>query len=596
MKKCRRVEKVVFGAGLFAVLLSFIPYLVLGTDSVIPYHDQLDGEILAYLLRAKHLFSGENIIPEFLGGAAKTALTPPAPLAVLLFCVLKPFTAYLFLQFTGQITAYIGMYLLTGQVTKKPLIAALCALLFAFLPFRPVYGLSQFGLPLLFLSIYNLYKNKHTAASLVYIGIYAGMSSLVLCGFGVISVWGILLLVLFFRKKLKGCGRLVLGFFLMTAVYVLENFDLILQISGIAGSYTSHKAEYVISGGSFFSYFLNSFLYNGQYSEDYHVGILIACGVTLIFGFLTYKHRSAGERKKQRLMGTLLGILLLLCIPGALWQWEPVAGLRSLMGSLGAFQVERFLWLAPAVWYLLFACVLDFWLDRELLQVQEKGGLYKRLRLLGAAGLLVICGITGVQIMKSSFLKPCVQALTDTLRGAVSIGGLAMPRRGISWEDYYADGVMEQVESYIRDTTGMEQEEYRVASLGIDPAAALYHGFYTVDGYSNNYSLEYKHQFRETIAPELERSPYLQNYYDNWGNRCYLFSSETPAYYTIEKGTFWYQDLQIDTEALSALSCRYILSAAYIVNSEEMGLTLLSEEPFETDTSYYRIFLYEICR
>lgn len=57
----------------------------------------------------------------------------------------------------------------------------------------------------------------------------------------------------------------------------------------------------------------------------------------------------------------------------------------------------------------------------------------------------------------------------------------------------------------IDDAIGRDKSTYRVAHLGISPAPSLMHGFYTVDGYSNNYSLEYKHRFREVIAAELEK-------------------------------------------------------------------------------------------
>ena len=164
----------------------------------------------------------------------------------------------------------------------------------------------------------------------------------------------------------------------------------------------------------------------------------------------------------------------------------------------------------------------------------------------------------------------------------------------ISWSDYFAIGVMEQVEEYIRETERLEQSEYRVVSLGIDPVAALYHGFYTLDGYSNNYDVEHKHAFREVIAPELARNEWLRYYYDDWGNRCYLFSAEIPGYYNIEKGSAWYNDLQINTEALKELGCTYILSAAYIVNAADLKLELLQEEAFETEESYYRIYIYKL--
>lgn len=153
---------------------------------------------------------------------------------------------------------------------------------------------------------------------------------------------------------------------------------------------------------------------------------------------------------------------------------------------------------------------------------------------------------------------------------------------------------MEQVREFLDDYTGKNVDEYRVVSLGIDPAAALYHGFYCLDGYSNHYPLEYKKKFRKIILPELERNEYLRQYYDNWGNRCYLFSSECPGYYTIEKHGFSYMDYRINTKALYKMGGRYLLSAALIQNAEGQGLSLLREKPFETEDSYYCIYIYEV--
>ena len=142
--------------------------------------------------------------------------------------------------------------------------------------------------------------------------------------------------------------------------------------------------------------------------------------------------------------------------------------------------------------------------------------------------------LTGVDVLRNSNLKPNVQKLRSPDYGL------------LSFRDYYAIGVMEQVEAYLLEQTGQKPEDYRVVSLGIDPAAALYQGFYCLDGYSNNYSLEYKHSFRRIIAPELEKSQYLQEYFDDWGNRLYLFSAECPGYYTIEKNGFYFQDYALD--------------------------------------------------
>ena len=54
-------NKQIFVMGLLAVLLSFIPYIILGIDSIVPYHDQLDVEFINYMYQAKYLFNGMEL-------------------------------------------------------------------------------------------------------------------------------------------------------------------------------------------------------------------------------------------------------------------------------------------------------------------------------------------------------------------------------------------------------------------------------------------------------------------------------------------------------------------------------------------------------
>ena len=41
------------------------------------------------------------------------------------------------------------------------------------------------------------------------------------------------------------------------------------------------------------------------------------------------------------------------------------------------------------------------------------------------------------------------------------------------------------------------------------------------------------------------------------------------------------------------MGAKYILSSVYLVDAEKLGLKRVCEEPFETEDSYYTIFLYE---
>ena len=200
--------------------------IILGTNSFVYYHDQLDGELIAYIYQAKYLFSGNNIIPEFMKGAAKTSLIAPAPLGVLLFRFFSPFTAYMILLVLGQSCAYIGMFKLIMRIVQNHYIAFLTAMLYAFLPFLPVYGLAQYGVPLLLYCFLLLYEKKHILPAFLFIAFYTTMSSPVLIGF----VWillGFALLIYFAATKRIRVQKLLLGsFVLMLVLYIATNIIL----------------------------------------------------------------------------------------------------------------------------------------------------------------------------------------------------------------------------------------------------------------------------------------------------------------------------------------------------------------------------------
>lgn len=567
----QKLHRVWFFLGLAAVAVMAVPYLLLGENAVINYHDQLDGELIAYILQARHLFRGDSL-PEFMGGMPKTALVPPAPGFVPLFLTGRYFAALIIMQMTGSMVGYLGMYLLAREVHVREWIAACTAVLFAYLPFLPVYGLAQYGIPLLFWCVLQLKRKRHLAAAYLYVACYALTSSLVLVGFGLLGM-GVLWLLWLLWKQRDRAPVFLGAWLLLLGIYVAENYRLLGEVLGLGGTQVSHKSEYVLSAVPFFGTFWQNLTRGGQHSEDYHLLLLAGTLAALLAGCVFRDDRVG---RFQRVAGICLLWNLFLCLVAAFWDSAGGVWLRNRMAALGAFQLNRLLWIAPVFWYLAFACGGAVCL--ELLGRQ--GGRIAG-RLLGVA-LGAAAAVCGVQILLAGDVKSNIQKLRNPDYGL------------LSYREYYAIGVMEQVKDFLGETAGTEPSEYRVVSLGIDPAAALYHGFYCLDGYSNNYPAEYKHDFRRVLAPELERSDYLRNYFDGWGNRCYLYSSECPGYYTIEKGGFYFQEYRLDTEALKELGGDYLLSAAYIANAQEQGLILLNETPLETEDSYYRIYIYAV--
>ncbi len=592
MKKL--ASNLIFILGLIAVAVSFLPYLILGQDAIFTYHDQLDGEVIAYLLNARHLgYSGP--FWEFMGGAAQTALVPPAPAFVLLFAAVDAHVALSLMQLVGSLVGYLGMYYLIKtlknmvEINSVPtwlgeLVIVAISVIYAYLPFLPAYGLSQYGMPLLLACFLWITQGVGVCMSdgcppvgskiqrvfhWIYIALYGLSSSLVLCGFGILGAIAVAVIVLFIRKKKENALRLLGAGALLTVVAGMVNIRLLGQVLFGLGE-VSHKEGYVNHGENFLVTFWNNLIQGKVHTNDFHEIFLWGILIVFVLFLITRKYQ-----KLVTVMGIALGSIVILSAISALWDSTVGVALRECLGGLRSFQMNRLLWMTPVLWYLCLGLAMlgvANW-------VWEHTTYYTWIILIAMGGILLV---TGGKVALGSHLKPNAIKLFNGYYQA------------ISFSDYYAIGVMEQVEEYIEETTGQRKQDYYVANFGIDPAAALYHGFYCLDGYSNNYSLEYKNQFREVIAGELDRNDYIRQNFDDWGNRCYIFSSECPGYYTIEKGGFYLKDFRIDTNLLKEMGGKYLLSAVYIENGPDIGLELVRENPFETDDSYYRIYLYEV--
>ncbi|MDD4776015.1 MAG: DUF6044 family protein, partial [Syntrophomonas sp.] len=159
-----------------------------------------------------------------------------------------------------------------------------------------------------------------------------------------------------------------------------------------------------------------------------------------------------------------------------------------------------------------------------------------------------------------------------------------------TYREFFAEQQFQEIKEYI----GRPQPDYRVVSIGIHPSISLYNGFYTLDGYASNYPLEYKHQFRRIIAPELEKSPFYRDYFDSLGgSRCYVFVEKLMYNSMMTKGSgIKIERLDIDTAQLKAMGGRYILSALEIENAGAIGLGL--EKVFEHQDSAWKIYLYQV--
>jgi len=114
----------------------------------------------------------------------------------------------------------------------------------------------------------------------------------------------------------------------------------------------------------------------------------------------------------------------------------------------------------------------------------------------------------------------------------------------------------------------------RVASIGIDPMIAAMNDINIIDGYHNIYPLSYKKKFRKIIQEELNQNDVLKKYYDDWGNRVYMFYSNK-------------NNLLFNFKEAKNLGAEYIISS-FVIKNENLELNRLLRDINN------KIYLYKI--
>lgn len=577
-RKMEKTEKMFFLAGLFMAGFLVLPYLLLGQGSFVEVHDQLDGEVVNYMYQAKY-FLKAGPIREFMNGMGKAAMLPPAPIGVLFYKVLSPFAAFAMMHMIEIFVAFVSMFFLCRKMNLSPMVSFITGVLFSYMPFYPVYGLSAYGQPLLVLCFWKLTQNKRDLKAMLGILFVAVFSSFSLVGYAFVALGMLLTLaLLLINEKERALGSLVATGLLLIG-YVGTNADLIQNVAG--GGYTTHRTEMILKPSeNLLGQFKELFLKGGAYSKVYAPLILVL--TLLLLAFFLYKKQVVKEKTQnsqqiKNHIKNLTGIYILVLVftlLATLWNSALIVNIRIRIGGpLPYFQADRIYWCFPFLWMLILGITLEILVSDIKIKKMAIGKVF-------GVFAMMLCFAEFLLILRDGSLNKNLRLL------------LLKNYKQTTWESIYMEDVFDDIEEMLPKN----KESYSVLSLGIHPSVALYHGFTCADGYSNNYDVEYKHKFRTIIAKELEAEESFRSYYDDWGNRVYLCASPFGFNGVVGKEQNGvYDHPKFDLQAMRDMNIRYIFSAAPIIWEEgENAPVLLREEPFSSESAYYEIWVYEI--
>lgn len=578
-----KIGGIYYLAGAVCILIYYLPHMILGQDMAFRIVDYLDDEIVQYLLNGKYFFAPvDTVVEEWLSGAPLYSIQTPTFLFIWPFRWMTLFGAVITIDVITRTLSFVGMFLLCDKYFdgNKRIISWVASVLYMLLPFYPTYALSSMGLPLLIWAVWNLTqdKEKKSQYAIYYavLAVFALGSSFALTGYFVVGFMGLYMIILFVKKKKSAGYRILGGCGLITILYCYVFRSTIYQI--LFDSAISHRSDpdRIYTPLPFGDSLLNMFKYGQYHAPSVHTYVMAFSLGVIVLGFLFWKKIDNTTKKQVRCALVLWLAALGIAVFYALYRGTPGVLLRQVMGVLKSFQLERIFWANPMIWY--FELAVSSAVFVKLISVVIKNSMFCKIV---SAGFLTVMGL---------FLGRHIITHIDNIEYFSSVKSIFTKENDqLTYRDFYDHEVFEEIEEYI----GRDQSEYRVASIGMVPAIASANGFYTVDGYSNNYTLEYKKTFRKVIEKELDKNGEIKAYYDNWGSRCYMFCAKLGLDYRFGKDeNVVIEQLDIDTKVLAELGCEYIFSAVRIENASEINLELL--DVFSREDGFMEVYLYEI--
>jgi hypothetical protein len=592
-----------FYLGLFFLLPYLHPLFL--KNLYIEVFDNLDSTVvwMKILVESGMAFSDTNAtVPNMMNGLPRFSYGSELSVLYWLYHIFAPETAYRINEFLIHSLAYVSMWvLITDDILPRRnphryLIAFAVSVYFSTLPFYPGAGLSTSILPLylhLFLKICDDRDEPIDWGLLLIIPFYTSFVFLY------IFVLAFTFLYLLFRSL---SNRLTtkkpwIAIILLTLLYIIVNYRLF-EGMFLQGHFISHRTEFDVyfnqNAKHAYIYAIKFFL-DGWMQHQRSLMMPFLLPIVLFGAILSFSGRRFSSTEsliiwllftlsfavdfwqiiltngytlplvatlslwmiyrggEQRIFGALLLFNIGLSLYVGLCFYDGLSFLKEWFPLLNSFNISRAAFIQPVLWSILLAYTF-----RQILQKLQ------------FSEILIIAIVSyqlyyGIQVRRFD----------------------SHPSPGyLSFDQYYMPEVFEKIKRDIASPI----EKVRFVSYGLEPAISLYNGLYTIDGYSTNYPLQYKHRFHDIQQICFDQMPGNERLFNGWGSKAYLLCVDSrPAHYR------YYREKNVSklplvasTKGLCRLGADYLLSILPIKRFEKRGLEYIGHYR----GSFYEVWLY----
>ncbi len=561
------------------LLIRIFPYIV-QNDIIAVQSDNLDSNVpnfmvLKYTNSAFSISNDKTI--EMIGvenNFKRNYLLSGYNITTLFFYTLPPIIAYKLNYLLSILIGFFGIYLLIPLISIRiPFtLNILIAISFTFMPWFHVYNCGYVAaVPFLIYAVINLYKFKRIKLSLFILLIFPFFSSLFLTSFFAFIYYGIFLLYLILKKEFQAFKILSFGYIILIFSSIISELN-ILNLMLFDKTFKSHRAIREIDEFNFSNkiHGIIKILKHGRVhavSNHNYIDYFIVIAI-----FISAYYFFKKKEKLNFLPFLVLGFLVFNTI------LSETANQIFRIPFLKGFDYSRFSILNPTIVYIAFVLFLDLIFQFKNFAVN-------------LIGLFFIPYNLYFTAKYSDYKANLVNSYNKiSYNEREKYNGL------ISFNDFYATNIFEKCKTSM---SKIEEKPVCVA-LGIYPGILNFNNINTIDHYTNNYSLEYKDKFRRIIEGEINKSEEIKSKFDDYGNRCYLFSKELLKKFDPPRGgliskfeePIHIKNLAIDTKALTDMNCNFIISSVIIDNRIELNLELIDSITYRN--SIYNIYIYHI--
>lgn len=557
------------------ILFAIAVFAILGEDSVIAVHDNLDLFIPQYeMMRTAGNFWGHSTIVGFLAGQSRDYLPSEFNLVTIIYMILPAYAAYVTCYILKIIITIVGAYLFAKDVLKenyvnyKPLIF-LVGFAYGILNLFPNFGIPFASIPLLLFIMHKIVIKPHFGWFLALFA-YPFISYFSYLGIFFIGYICVYFVYKWIKDK-KFPARVLISIIVLSAGYIACEYRLFAtMLFSDVESIRETMVRQPISGSEIFKEMLNGFTKGDMHTESVHTYFVMP--VCLIFFVIQTAIYIKNKEIKKIFTDYFNGVMLFIVFNSVMFgafNYEPFRHLfEVILPPLKGFEFARTEFSNPFLWYLAFFIVL-----KRMYDLLPKFKWVANVMAVIAVFVIVLSGTRFNDLYNTAYDQYC------QFRNG-------KPSNSLSFGEFYSTELFEKAKEDI-NYTGQWSVAY-----GFYPAVLEYNGINTLDGYLGYYEESYKECFREIIAPALERIPESKAYYDNWGARCYMYSGTNVSIVNAYRDySYTDEDIYIDLDAFKYNGGRYIFSRLKLNNAEEVGLELVNI--YTDENSPYTLYLYK---